>query len=97
VILSFTRSARADFERLRDFIARHDESAAERVARQLQKGIGLLVKQPRMGRRVRDADGHDAPEEIRDWLVGNYIIRYLIAGERIVVLRAWHHREDRGS
>lgn len=97
MILSFTRSARTDFERLREFIARHDESAAERVARQLLKGIDLLVRQPRMGRRVRDADGHDAPEEIRDWIVGNYIIRYLIADERIVVLRAWHHREDRAS
>jgi plasmid stabilization system protein ParE len=86
-----------DFEQLRDFPDRQDEPPTERVARQLQKGIGLLVKQPRMGRRVRDADGHDAPEEIRDWIVGHCIIRYLIAGERIVVLRAWHHREDRAS
>lgn len=95
MILSFTRAAQADFERLREFIARHDEAAAERVARQLLKGVSLLIKQPRMGRRVRDADGHDAPEEIRDWIVGNYIVRYLIAGERIVVLRTWHHREAR--
>lgn len=95
MILSFTRSARTDFERLREFVAQRDESAAERAARQLLKGMELLVNQPRMGRRVLDADGHGAPEEIRDWIVGNYIIRYLIAGDRIVVLRVWHHREDR--
>lgn len=36
-----------------------------------------------------------APEEIRDWLVSDYVIRYLIAGDRVVVLRVWHGKERR--
>jgi plasmid stabilization system protein ParE len=36
-----------------------------------------------------------APEEIRDWVVGDYVVRYLIADEGIVVVRVWHGREQR--
>ena len=36
-----------------------------------------------------------APEEIRDWPIGDYVVRYLITEERIVVLRVWHGKEQR--
>jgi plasmid stabilization system protein ParE len=28
-------------------------------------------------------------------LVGDYVVRYLIAGDRVIVLRVWHGREQR--
>ena len=81
--------------RLRAFIAKHNPAAAERLARRLIQGIERLLRNPRPGRRVRVAPDQMAPEEIRDWVVGEYVVRYLIADERIVVLRVWHGKEQR--
>jgi plasmid stabilization system protein ParE len=41
------------------------------------------------------APGEPAPAEIRDWLVGDYVVRYLIVGDGVIVLRVWHGREQR--
>jgi plasmid stabilization system protein ParE len=95
VKLAFSREARGDLVRLRAFIAKHNPAAAERLARRLIQGIERLLRNPRLGRRVTVAPDHMAPEEIRDWVVGDYVVRYLIADERIVVLRVWHGREQR--
>ena len=81
--------------RLRVFIAKHNPLAAERLARRLVQGIERLLRNPRLGRRVAIPPDQMAPEEIRDWVVGEYVVRYLIAEERIVVLRVWHGREQR--
>ncbi len=81
--------------RLRAFIAKHNPAAAERLARRLIQGIERLLRNSRLGRRVTVAPDQMAPEEIRDWVVGEYVVRYLIADERIVVLRVWHGKEQR--
>ena len=93
--LAFSREARGDLVRLRAFIAKHNPAAAERLARRLIQGIERLLRNPRLGRRVTVAPDQMAPEEIRDWVVGEYVVRYLIADERIVVLRVWHGKEQR--
>jgi plasmid stabilization system protein ParE len=95
VKLAFSREARGDLVRLRAFIAKHNPAAAERLARRLIQGIERLLRNPRLGRRVTVAPDQMAPEEIRDWVVGEYVVRYLIADERIVVLRVWHGKEQR--
>ena len=91
----FSREARGDLVRLRAFIAEHDPASAQRVARRLIQGIERLIRHPRLGKRVAIAPGQAAPEEIRDWLVADYVVRYLIANDRIIVLRAWHGKEQR--
>lgn len=93
--LAFAREARSDLVRLRQFIAVHDPAAAERVARRLIRGIDRLIRFPRLGRRVTVGPDQAAPDEILDWPVAGYVVRYLIAGERIIVLRVWHGREVR--
>ena len=93
--LAFSREARGDLVRPRAFIAEHDPAAAQRVARRLIQGIERLIRRPRLGKRVAIAPAQAAPEEIRDWLVADYVIRYLIANERIIVLRLWHGKERR--
>ena len=93
--LAFSREARGDLVRLRAFIAGHDPAAAQRVARRLIQGIERLIRHPRLGKRVAIAPGQEAPEEIRDWLVAHYVVRYLIANGRIIVLRVWHDKEQR--
>ena len=92
--LAFSREARGDLVRLRAFIAEHDPAAAERAARRLIQGIERLVRHPRLGKRVGIAPDQMAPEEIRNGLVGDYVLRYLIANDRIIVLRVWHGKEQ---
>ena len=93
--LAFSREARGDLVRLRAFIARHDPAAAQRVARRLIQGIERLIRHPQLGKRVAIAPDQAAPEEIRDWLIADYVVRYLIANDRIIVLRVWHGKEQR--
>ena len=45
---------------------------------------------------VAIAPGQSAPDEIRDWFSGDYVVRYLILDNRIVILRVWHGKEGRG-
>ena len=93
--LAYAREARDDLVRLRAFIAEHDPRAAERTARRLLQGIERLMRHPRLGKQVRIAPQELAPEEIRDWLVAAYVVRYLVLSDQVVVLRVWHQREDR--
>jgi plasmid stabilization system protein ParE len=98
VKLAFSREARSDLVRLRAFIAKHNPSAAEHIAKRLIQGIERLLRHPRLGRRVTVAPDQLAPEEIRDWPIGpigDYVVRYLITEDKIVVLRIWHSKEQR--
>ena len=45
-----------------------------------------------MGRAVELAPD---PKAIRDAVFGKYVIRYATHAETIVILRIWHHYEDR--
>lgn len=93
--LFYTPQARDDLQRLHDFIAADNPPAAARISRQLRDGIARLRAHPRLGMRVDITTGELAPEEIRDWLIVHYIVRYLILEASLVVLRIWHEREDR--
>lgn len=91
----FSAEALRDLQRLHDFIADQNPSAAQHVARELLDGIHGLRRFPRMGKSVGVAPEQLAPEEIRDWFTGHYIVRYLLLENRIVILRVWHGKEDR--
>lgn len=84
----------ADLRRLHDFVAEKDLLAARRLSKSLRDGIKRLKQFPQMGRRVRQSADVWAPEEIRDWVTGTYIARYLLLDETIVILRVWHHKEN---
>ncbi|HEX6136591.1 MAG TPA: type II toxin-antitoxin system RelE/ParE family toxin [Casimicrobiaceae bacterium] len=66
-----------------------------RRRKSLRSGIVRLRDNPQPGRRVRQAPGQWAPEEVRDWVTGDYVARYLLLRDTIVVLRVWHGRENR--
>ena len=93
--LAYSREARDDLVRLRAFIAEHDAAAAERSAGRLLQGIGRLMRHPQLGRQVRIAPEELAPEEIRDWVVAAYVVRYLVLDDHVVVLRIWHEKVNR--
>ena len=93
--LAFSREARGDFVRLRALVAEHGPAAAERAARRLIQEIERLVRYPRLQKRVCIVSDQTAPGENRDWLVGDYVVKYLIANNQIIVLRLWHGKENR--
>jgi len=92
VRLAYSENAVADLVRLRKFIAENDPLAAARVAAELLSRIENLGLYPEMGRAVELAP---SPKAIRDAVFGKYRVRYSAHTETIVILRIWHHNEDR--
>lgn len=92
--LVYSEESVADLVRLRAFIAEKDSLAAARVAAELIARIENLRLFHAMGRAVELAP---EPKIIRDAIFGKYVIRYAAHTEVVVILRIWHHYEDRES
>ena len=90
--LVYSREAVADLVRLRAFIAENNPAAAARVAEELIARIENLRVFPDMGKPVPQAP---EPNVVRDMIFGNYIVRYSVHREALVILRLWHHYEQR--
>jgi toxin ParE1/3/4 len=88
--LIFSRSAVGDLIRLREFIAQHSPSAAQRISERLRGAIVELINHPQIGRPVPDVPG-----EIRELIFGKYVVRYEVRSQRLYVLRVWHGKENR--
>jgi len=74
--LYYSKDAITDLIRLRAFIAEHNSSAAARISSKLRKGIDALKSHPKLGHTVSKAPD---PETVRDLVLGNYIVRYLVS------------------
>ncbi len=81
-----------DLNRLRAFIAKHNPEPAQKIAQSLLASIEQLKKFPTMGKPVKLSPD---PEAFRDLFTRHYTVRYMQSNGHIVVLRVWHHREDR--
>lgn len=92
--LVYSEQAVEDLVRLRAFIAEKDPHAAARVATELIARIENLRLFPTVGRTVELAPD---PKVIRDAIFGKYVIRYTTHTETIVILRIWHHYENRDA
>lgn len=92
--LVYSENAVADLVRVREFIAEKDPLAAARVAAELLSRIENICLFPEKGRAVELAP---TPKTIRDAIFGKYIIRYSAHTETVVILRIWHHNEDRAQ
>lgn len=89
--LRWTSKAHSDLVRLHEFLQPVNPVAAARVVRQLVAGVKRIPAHPRLGLRLPEF----APREVRRVLIGDYEIRYEIAGSDVVVLRIFDTREDR--
>lgn len=89
--IRWSREARDDVDRLVDFVAAYDPVRATDIELGLQQSPRKLLDFPRRGPRLSEFD----PREVREYRVGNYLLRYELAGAEIVVLRFFHAREDR--
>lgn len=87
--LQFTAKALDDLERLHEFVAEKNPAAADRIRNQLLVCFQTLLNQPLGGKSVRSLP-------VRQWVAGDYIVRYLIDDEQnLIIVRIWHGREDR--
>ncbi|TPE64469.1 type II toxin-antitoxin system RelE/ParE family toxin [Sandaracinobacter neustonicus] len=91
--VQWTSKASSDLVRLYQHLSPVAPEAAARVVQQLSRAPDRLLEYPRLGEKLEAY----APREVRRIIVGNYEMRYEIAGGVIFVLRLWHCREDRGS
>lgn len=86
----FTPESIEDLKKLREFIEKNNPDAANRIANYILTGIRKLKTFPYIGIEVTKAKS----DMIRDLILGDYIVRYLILKETIHILRIWHHKED---
>lgn len=91
--LVYSERAVSDLIRLRDFVAQHNPGAAARIADELVTKVEHLRRFPLIGKLVVESP---EPQQIRDLVVADYIVRYLPTESVVIVLRVWHHREHRG-
>ena len=72
-MLRFNNKALEDLERLHEFVADKNPLAADRIRTALLASFRTLPKQPLGEKPVNSLP-------VRQWVSGNYIIRYLIDG-----------------
>lgn len=89
--IKWTSKASSDLVRLHQHLSSVAPEAAVRVVQQLAYAPDRLIEYPRLGEKLEAYE----PREVRRIIVGNYEMRYEIAGETISILRLWHCRENR--
>ncbi len=89
--LRWTTSARSDLVRLHEFLESVNPRAAALAVRHILASAKRIPAQPRLGQRLREFTGR----EVRRLLIGNYEVRYELAGRDVFLLRIFHTREDR--
>lgn len=85
-----TATAVADIEELHRYVAKDNPRAATRLLDRLLRSCRQLADHPNLGRRRTELGA-----EVRSWPVGNYVLYYRQANERIEVLRVLHGARDR--
>jgi len=91
VTLRWTPEAVEDLARLHDFLAVRHPQAARPTVSVLRDAVRQLLVHPRLGRSLHNFEGRD----VRRLLIGDYELRYELAGDAIHVLRFFHTRGDR--
>jgi len=87
--LRYTPTAARDLLRLRRFTAKNNPLAAQKASQQLRKNIQHLLGHPELG------SGRSELGDVRELIAREYIIRYKMAEQEIVILNIWHEKEDR--
>ena len=82
-----------DIQRLRLFLEEKNHTAANRAGLILKAGAKRLVDFPERGYPMND--GTDRRELFLPFGTGGYILRYITDMEVIVIIRAWHSKEQR--
>ena len=89
--VQWTSKASSDLVRLYEHLSPVAPDVAARVVQQLARAPDRLLDHPRIGEKLEAFESR----EVRQIIVGNYELRYEIAGGTIFILRRWHCRENR--
>ena len=82
-----------DLARLREFIEPHNPRAAANAARRIIDAANLLLDNPYLGHPIEEL-----PEFNQLFIPfgkRGYMLRYRVEGQKIIILRIWHARENR--
>jgi plasmid stabilization system protein ParE len=90
--VEFSPRANADLVRLRAWLAERDADAADRAVRAILDRIDRLERFPRIAPRTKGSELRDL--QIRFGAYG-YVARYGVVGDRVIISRIFHGREDR--
>jgi toxin ParE1/3/4 len=86
-----TPEARFDLFAIWEYIARDNVSAADRVARRLERAFQLLAAFPKKGHKRADVHTSDP---VLFWPAGSYVIVYQPEPGPIVIVRIVHGARD---
>ena len=92
--LEWSATAGADLERFAAFLHDTHPSYAVQIAEKLVEKSLVLLKHPLLGRPIERLP--DYRELVVQAVRATYVLQYRVHGERIVILRVFHGREDRG-
>jgi plasmid stabilization system protein ParE len=91
--LEWSAQALADLDRFAGFLRDRYPDLARIVASEIERKAQVLRRYPKLGRPI------DGRNEFREMtlpvLRAMYVLRYAYEGNRLVVLRVFHSREDR--
>ncbi|SOB58157.1 Plasmid stabilization system [Pseudodesulfovibrio profundus] len=87
--IRFSPESVQDLKRLHDFLAKHDVETASTTVLNLKAAINRFIEMPRIGRPLEDI------ENVREFVFGRYVVRYLVKDESVYILRLWHSKESR--
>ncbi|WP_320170319.1 type II toxin-antitoxin system RelE/ParE family toxin [Maridesulfovibrio sp.] len=87
--IRFSPESVEDLKRIFEFIALHDPDSARTVVLNLKSAINRFSQMPYLGRALEEI------ENVREFVFGRYVIRYLVRNDAVYVLRLWHSKEDR--
>jgi plasmid stabilization system protein ParE len=91
--LEWSAAALADLDRFAAFLQERHPARAGVVAREILAKAAVLEAHPQLGYPIGGRGQYR--QVVLEVLRAKYIFRYRIAGERIVMLRVWHGREQR--
>ena len=82
-----------DLAQLREFIEPHNPRATANAARRIIDAANLLLDNPYLGHPIEEL-----PEFNQLFIPfgkRGYMLRYCVEGQKIIILRIWHARENR--
>ena len=91
--IAWLPEALEDMTRLRLFLEDKSPIAAQRAGKVLQEGAKLLQSFPEIGSPM--LDGTNRRELFLPFGSGGYVLRYMLDGDVVVIIRAWHSKEER--
>jgi len=89
--IEWLESAINDLQRLRDFILSRNNDAAQRAFRTIRAATAPLMTNPRIGRPVEGL--LDCRELIIPFGASGYVLRYRIAGDKVLIHAVKHCKE----